>query len=112
MWNITVAETLFNVSLIYKDQADLPSAIQCCRGSCRVYAELLGEGSPESRDAETWGGGGSLDRVVGSEWCDEGVGGSATRVWGGGGGGEEEGEEEGEGRSVGDSGQPCHFLSF
>ena len=42
----------------------------------------------------------------------EGVGGSATRVWGGGGGGEEEGEEEGEGRSVGDSGQPCHFLSF
>ena len=47
-----MAEALFNVSLIYKDLDDLASAIQCCRGSCRVYEAVLGHVHKDTRDAE------------------------------------------------------------
>ena len=54
VWNAMVAETLFNVSLIYKDEKDLRSAMQVCRGCCRVYAEVLGSGHQDTADAEEY----------------------------------------------------------
>ena len=54
VWNPMVAETLFNVSLIYRDEKDLTSAMQVCRGCCRVYAETLGSTHEETADAEAY----------------------------------------------------------
>jgi len=52
VWNVTVAEGLYNVSLIYHDLDDLPSAIQCARGCCRIYDAVLGATHADTRDAE------------------------------------------------------------
>jgi hypothetical protein len=42
------------VSLIYKDLEDLASALQCCRGCCRVYGLVLGHDHRETRDADAF----------------------------------------------------------
>lgn len=42
------------VSLIYKDLEDLASALQCCRGCCRVYGLVFGHEHKDTRDANTF----------------------------------------------------------
>jgi len=52
VWNATVGETLFNVSLIYKDLGDLTSAIQVCRGCCRIFDTVLGADHADTHESE------------------------------------------------------------
>lgn len=42
------------MSLIYKDLEDLASALQCCRGCCRVYGLVFGHDHKDTRDANTF----------------------------------------------------------
>jgi hypothetical protein len=79
VWNVTVAEALYNVSLIYRDLEELDCAVQVARtthsrhshtctvsashlrvvgwrkvarGCCRIYGAVLGDTHPDSREAE------------------------------------------------------------